>query len=196
MGTGKRFDASNKPKQTKNKQNKMKINRLNKLEAACTKDDTRPSITQPFIQGGRAIATDGKILASVGIETSEGEEVEGKRIPLDALKGARKNTIKLATDIELNLGDKSCTIANGASYPVEYPDATNIPRVGETVSAKLAKSDAAFWVSFDISLLERLSQALGTEKVTLCFKDNKSIITVLPNEGGDAFGLMMPMRTE
>lgn len=174
----------------------MKLNRLNKLESACSKDDTRPSITQPFIQDGRAIATDGKILARVAIQTTEGEEVEGKRIPLEALKGARKATGKLFEKIELTLGDKSCAIASGASYPVEYPEVMNIPRVGEIVSAKLTKADAAFWVSFDISLLERLSQALGTEKVTLCFKDNKSIITVLPNEGQDAFGLMMPMRTE
>lgn len=172
----------------------MKINRLHKIEAACSKNEARAVITQPFIQGGRAIATDGKILASVAIETAEGEEVEGKRIPLDALKGARKNTIKLATDIELTLGDKSCTIANGASYPVEFPEATQIPRVGEIVSDKLAKSDATFWVSFDVSLLERLSQALGTEKITLCFKDNKSAVTVLPNEGGDAFGLLMPLN--
>lgn len=174
----------------------MKINRLNKIEAACTKDDTRPGIIQPFIQAGRAIATDGRILASVGIETAEGEEVEGKRIPLEALKGARKSTVKLAEKIELTLGEKHCTIANGASYPVEFPEATQIPRVGEIVSAKLSKADAAFWVSFDVSLLERLGQALGTEKITLCFKDSKSIFTVLPNEGGDAFGLMMPLRTE
>lgn len=172
----------------------MKLNRTNKLEAACSKDLNRSGLIQPFIQNGRAIATDGKILASVAIQTTEGEEVEGKRIPLEALKGARKSTVKLAEKIELTLGDKSCTIANGASYPVEFPENTWLPQTHEIVSYKLTKEDSAFWVSLDVSLLERLSQALGTEKVALCFKDNKSAVTILPNEGGDAFGLLMPLN--
>lgn len=176
----------------------MKISKLHKLESACSKDETRPTITQPFVQNGRAIATDGKILASVPIQTDEGEEVEGKRIPIDALKAARKATLKMYSNATLTLGEKSCSLPNGASYPVLHSehDGSRLPRVAEIVSVKLNREDAAFYVSLDISLLERLSEAIGCQKVTLCFKDAKSIITVLPNDANGAFGLLMPMRTE
>lgn len=176
----------------------MKISKLHKLESACSKDETRPTITQPFVQGGRAIATDGRILASVPIETTEGEEVEDKRIPIDALKAARKATLKMHSNATLTLGEKACTLPNGAVYPVLHPEqeGSRIPRVAEIVSAKLTKEDAAFYVALDISLLERLSEAIGCEKVTLYFKDNQSIITVLPSDANGAFGLLMPMRTE
>jgi len=176
----------------------MRINKIHKLEAACSKDENRPGIVQPFIQNGRAIATDGKILASVPIQTAEGEEVEDKRIPIDALKAARKATLKMYPDATLTLGEKSCTLPNGASYPVLHPeyDGSRLPKVAEIVSAKLTKEDAAFSVTLDLALLERLSEAIGCEKVTLCFKDAKSIITVLPYDANGAFGLIMPMRTE
>lgn len=176
----------------------MKLSKLHKLEAACSKDDTRPTIAQPFVQGGRAIATDGRILASVPIQTDEGEEVEDKRIPIDALKAARKATLKMYSDVTLTLGEKSCSLPNGAMYPVLHPehDGSRIPRVAEIVSAKLTKEDATFHVTLDVALLERLSEAIGCQKVTLCFKDAKSIITVLPNDANGAFGLLMPIRTE
>jgi len=175
----------------------MRINKLHKIEAACSKDENRPGIVQPFIQNGRAIATDGKILASVPIQTTEGEEVEDKRIPIDALKAARKATLKMTPNATLTLGDKNCTLPNGASYPVLYPEQEGrLPKVAEIVSAKLNREDAAFSVTIDLALLERLSEAIGCEKVTLCFKDAKSIITVLPYDANGAFGLIMPMRTE
>lgn len=173
----------------------MKINKTYKLEAACTKDSTRPGIMQPFIQNGRAIATDGKMFASVDITTEDGEEVEGKKIPVDALKAARKATLKLFTESHLTLTETHCTVLSGASFPVEHVDAV-VPKVAEIVLCRLSKEDASFSVSLDISLLERLSQALGSEKVTLCFKDASSPITVYPNETPkDAFGLLMPIRT-
>jgi len=175
----------------------MKLSKLHKLESACSKDETRPTITQPFVQGGRAIATDGRILASVPIETTEGEDVEDKRIPIDALKAARKATLKIFQNATLTLDEKACTLPNGAVYPVLHLEqGGSLPRVAEIVSAKLTKDDSTFHVTLDLALLERLSEAIGCQKVTLCFKDSKSIITVLPYEANGAFGLLMPMRTE
>lgn len=176
----------------------MKIAKIHKLESACSKDDTRPSITQPFIQGGRAIATDGKILVSASIETEEGEEVEGKKIPLDALKAGRKASGKLWADVSLTFTETACAILGGASFPLQHVD-VSAPRVAEIVSARLEKEEATFSVTLDIDLLKRLSEALGTEKVTLNFKDNQSIITMLPsgceNRDNRSFGLLMPIRT-
>lgn len=177
----------------------MKLAKTYKLESSVSKDDTRAAIMQPFIQNGRAIATDGRMLASVPIETEEGEEVNGMRIPLDALKAARKATLKIIPDLSLTLAEKSASVLSGASFPVLHFDVT-LPKVAEIVSAKIEKEEAAFSVTLDVDLLKRLSEALGTEKVTLCFKDEKSIITVLPsgleNRDNKAFGLLMPIRTK
>jgi len=176
----------------------MKIAKIHKLEAACSKDDTRPGITQPFVQGKRCIATDGKMLASVPIEVEEGEEVEGKKIPLDALKAARKASGKLWPDMPFTFSETHCSILGSASFPLHHVD-VSAPRVAEIVSSKLEKEEATFCVTLDVDLLKRLSEALGTEKVTLCFKDEKSVITALPsgteNRDNKAFGLLMPIRT-
>jgi hypothetical protein len=173
----------------------MKIAKSYKLEVACSKDETRPGIMQPFVQGGRAIASDGKILASVPIETEEGEEVEGKKIPLDALKNGRKASGKLWQDIPLTFTDSACSILGGASFPLHHVD-IQAPKVAEIVSCKLEKEEAAFSVVLDVALLERLSQAIGCEKVRLCFRDATSPITVLPtgSEYSSAFGILMPIR--
>lgn len=176
----------------------MKVAKIHKLESAVSKDDTRSAITQPFIQGGRVIATDGKILASVPIETEEGEDVEGKKIPIDALKAGRKASGKLWPDVLLTFTETACGILGGASFPLHHTEVV-APRVAEIVSAKLEKEEATFSVTLDIDLLKRLSEALGTEKVTLNFKDHQSIITVLPsgleNRDNRSFGLLMPIRT-
>jgi hypothetical protein len=176
----------------------MKLAKIHKLESACSKDDTRAAIMQPFIQNGRCIATDGKMLASVPIEAEEGEEVEGKKIPLDAIKAARKASGKLWLDMPFTFSETHCSILGGASFPLHHVDVVS-PRVAEIVSSKLEKEEAAFCVTLDVDLLKRLSEALGTEKITLCFKDDKSVITVLPsgleNRDNKAFGLLMPIRT-
>lgn len=177
----------------------MKLKKIHKIEVACSKDETRASICQPFIQDGRAIATDGRIMVSAPIETAPHEEIEECKIPIDALKAARKATLKMVPDCELNLTPTSCTVVTGASYPTQHAEART-PRMAEICSAKLYPddADAAFSVTIDVSLLERLSQSLGSEKVKIVFKDNKSIFTVLPaGEGAvdnGAWGLMMPMR--
>lgn len=176
----------------------MKLAKIHKLESAVSKDDTRPAIMQPFIQGGRAIATDGKILASVPIETEEGEDVEERKIPLDALKAGRKASGKLWADVLLSFTETHCSILGGTSYPLQHVDVV-APRVAEIVSAKLEKEEAAFSVTIDIDLLKRLSEALGAEKLTLNFKDAQSIITALPsgseNRDNKSFGLLLPIRT-
>ena len=176
----------------------MKLAKIHKLESAVSKDENRAAIMQPFIQGSRAIATDGKILASVPIETEEGEDVEERKIPLDALKAGRKASGKLWADIPLTFTETACSILGGASFPLQHAD-VQLPRVAEIVSARLEKEEAAFSVTLDVDLLKRLSEALGAEKLTLNFKDAQSIITALPsgceNRDNKSFGLLMPMRT-
>ena len=177
----------------------IKLLKTQKIESAASKDSNRPAICSPFIRDGRLVATDGKILASIpieGIEPEDQTELEGKKLPIEALKAARKVGGNREENSRLNVTDDNrCEVAGGASFPLPelLPEA---PKVAEIVSAKLNREDAAFSVTLDLALLERLSEAIGCQKVTLCFKDNKSIITVLPYDANGAFGLLMPMRTE
>lgn len=175
----------------------MKIAKIHKLEAVCSKDETRPGITQPFVQNGRCIATDGRMLASVPVETEEGEDVEGKKIPLDAIKAARKASGKLWPDMPFTFTESHCSILGGASFPLHHVD-VQAPKVAEIVSARMEKEEATFSVTLDVDLLKRLSEALGSEKVTLNFKSDKDIITVLPSgdqsRDNKSFGLLMPIR--
>lgn len=174
----------------------MKIAKIHKLEAAVSKDETRPGITQPYIRDGRCIATDGRMLASIPIETEEGEEVEGKKIPLDAIKAARKASGKLWPDMPFTFTETHCSILGGASFPLHHVD-VQAPRVAEIVSFKLEKEEANFSVTLDVDLLKRLSEALGSESVTLNFKSDKDVITVFPSgdrsRDNKAFGLLMPI---
>jgi hypothetical protein len=171
----------------------MKIKKSFKLESACSKDATRPGIKQPFIQDGRAIATDGRIMASVKVETEEGEQIEEKKIPIEALKAGRKATLKLFTESQLSFTETHCSTLSGASFPIQHVD-VRAPRVAEIVSGLLQKEEATLAVTIDATLLAKLAEALGSEKVTLCFKDAKSMISVHPSgTGDDAFGLLMPV---
>lgn len=177
--------------------NTVKLPKACKVESAVSKDSTRPSIASPFFRDGRLIATDGKILASLAIETDTmPSQLEGKKLPVEALKASRKIGGSREETARLNIVDNRCEIAGGTSYPLPDVDPA-APRVAEIVSARREPSaPEAFCVTLDISLLSRLAEALGSSALRLVFnrEDSKSIITATPTNGNDAFGLIMPMR--
>lgn len=178
----------------------MKLPKANKIEAAVSKDPLRPAIGFPFIQNGRLIATDGKILASVPFEKStEAEDVEEKRLPVEALKAARKLGGSKATVCHVRLNENRCEIDGGASYPLPTESAvSSIPRVGAIVEqAKKPNSEGTFTVTFDASFIARLADALGDTNLTFVFtkEDPLAIVTLYPEDRNGAFGLLMPRRT-
>jgi hypothetical protein len=179
----------------------IKILKAHKVESAVSKDTNRPAICSPFIRDGRLVATDGKILASIpieGLEPEQGVELEGKKLPTEALKAARKVGGNREENSRLNVTDDNrCEVAGGASFllPELLPEA---PKVAEIVSArKHPDEDDAFAVTLDVALIARLSEALGDQNITFIFTKGEPLrmVTMLPESRNGAFGLIMPRRT-
>lgn len=179
----------------------LKLLKANKVESAVSKDGTRTAINHPFIRDGRLIATDGRILASVPIEGLEPEaqaELEGKKLPIEALKAARKVGGTREENSRLNLTDDNrCEVAGGASFPLpeQLPEA---PFLGAILPArKHPDEEDAFAVTLDVALITRLSEALGDQNITFIFTkgDAMKMVTMLPESRNGAFGLIMPRRT-
>lgn len=179
----------------------IKLLKSQKIESAASKDTNRPAICSPFIRDGRLVATDGRILASIpieGLEPEEEAELDGKKIPIEALKAARKVGGTREENSRLNLTDDNrCEVAGGASFPLPefLPEA---PKVAEIISArKHPDEEDAFAVTLDVALITRLSEALGDQNITFIFTkgDPLKIVTMLPENRNGAFGLIMPRRT-
>jgi hypothetical protein len=192
-----------KPNQTKpkNKMKAIKLLKTQKIESAASKDSNRPAICSPFIRDGRLVATDGKILASIpieGIEPEDQTELEGKKLPIEALKAARKVGGNREENSRLNVTDDNrCEVAGGASFPLPelLPEA---PKVAEIVLArKHPDEDDAFAVTLDVALIAKLSEALGDQNITFIFTKGEPLrmVTMLPESRNGAFGLIMPRRT-
>lgn len=176
----------------------IKILKAHKVESAASKDQNRPAICFPFIRDGRLVATDGKILASIpieGLEPEEQTELEGKKLPTEALKAARKVCGKWEENSRLNLTeDNRCEIAGGASFPLPelLPEA---PFLGSILPArKHPDEEDAFSVNLDVSLIVKLAEALGDNNVTFIFTkgEPRKMITMLPESRNGSFGLLMP----
>lgn len=179
----------------------IKLLKSHKIESAASKDGTRTAINHPFIRDGRLIATDGRILASIPIEGLEKEqeaELDGKKLPIEALKGARKVGGAREENSRLSLTeDNRCEIAGGASFPLPelLPEA---PEVAEIISArKHPDEEDAFAVTLDVALIAKLSEALGDQNITFIFTKGEPLrmVTMLPENSNGAFGLIMPRRT-
>lgn len=179
----------------------IKLLKAHKVESAASKDSNRPAICSPFIRDGRLVATDGRILASIPIEGIEPEakaELEGKKLPIEALKAARKVGGNKEEFSRLNVTeDNRCEVAGGASFPLPDP-LPEAPKVTEIVSARKHLHDEdAFAVTLDVALVSKLSEALGDQNITFIFPKGEpaGIITMLPESRNGAFGLIMPRRT-
>ncbi len=179
----------------------LKLLKSQKIESAASKDQNRPAICSPFIRDGRLVATDGKILASIPIENLEPEaqaELEGKKLPIEALKAARKVGGAREENSHLNVTeDNRCEVAGGASFPLPelLPEA---PFLGAILPArKHPDEEDAFAVTLDVALIARLSEALGDNNVTFIFTkgDAMKMVTMLPESRNGSFGLIMPRRT-
>lgn len=166
-----------------------------KLESVCcTGNAARPALQNPFIQEGRIITANRSVIASIGCD-EDIKELEGKKLPIEALKAARK-VRGTGHDAKLSIDGERCEVAGGASFPMPETNPAP-PNVAAIVSARRdSSSDDAFCVSLDVSLLMNLADALGSSQLRLVFdKTNpNAMITATPITGTDAFGMIMPMR--
>jgi hypothetical protein len=189
-----------------NLKNKKQLNlpKKCKIESAASKDKTRHSIIEPYLEiresGSRMIATDGRILVVVPVETTP-DDVSGY-VSADALKASRKGK-QVESVIRCN---GALETWDGASYP--RPDLGTYPNVDQVMpknEATHGKRKIRF--SVDAALLSRLADAMGTDGVTLEFLADESDgsvsdpLMVTPRSTSDrkcatidALGVLMPMR--
>lgn len=175
----------------------IKLLKSQKIESAVSKDAARPAINHPFIRDGRLIATTGSILASIpikGLEPEEEAELEGKKLPAEALKAARKVGRTREENSRLNITDDRCEVAGGASFPLPEP-LPEPPKLDCILPARKHQDEEdSFAVNLDVSLIAKLSEALGDNNITFIFTkgDPMKIVTMLPESRNGSFGLIMP----
>jgi hypothetical protein len=115
---------------------------------------SRPAISEPYLQGDRLVATDGRAIVAVPVEREEGD-ADGY-IPATALAIARKWGRKLgATSLKAE-ADK-LTTPEGATFP--RPALGTFPQWEQVLPAKDRRE---IRISFDAALLLALAEAIGT----------------------------------
>jgi hypothetical protein len=185
-----------------------------KPEACCSKDKTHRSFCAPYVDpaAGRIYSTDGHCLASIPAPVDmdaapQDPECRAGHVSPALLVHARKSARKAPT-FTLS-ADRSTADGVTMSAPSDlgrFPDVSQVlPRfkVGDMGTQSLA---------FDVSLLRKICDAIGDDKVILTFQvptdrsmpgsnagpgqpDGALLVTRAERDGSsDAFGVLMPIR--
>ena len=152
----------------------MKNDFLGKLHAVANKDKTS-SINNILIRSGKAVATDGYILAIRTIEYA-GPDV---MIPNDTAKAAAKQGTL----------ESDCVNVNGVKHPFCRDDIGQFPPYERIIP----ENEGGFEVTLNANFLKRLVDAISSNgEVTLRFgADRNRSIVVISDEGS---GIIMPVR--
>ncbi len=162
---------------------RIKIDRRYRLEKAVSKDENRVALQHVKIEGNRAIATDGHILADVPIKRGK----SGKRNRLLKYKAWKKLVAKEKKSYETEFIESDFT----EDLPIPYPNWKKV--VPDGFSHK-------FELGINARLLYNLSQALGEDRVRLSIDQSSSKVAILvepfESESSGEKGLIMPVRIE
>lgn len=164
----------------------MKIHKDCKIELAASKDETRYSITEPYLDMTKEpvmVATTGAILAVIPVETEEGDA--SGYVTAEALKAERKHKLGMLCNGELK-------VAGGPSFP--RPEKGQYPNWRQVVPAK--DRESVFQVGINVKLLWELCQAIGCETARLEFASNTDGIVVKPTSCGTSFHPSKPAANE
>ena len=158
----------------------MKLHKEIQIERACSTDQTRDALLNPYLDGNHLVASNGRMLVAIEVERGEGD-VDGW-VPIEALKAARK--LGLAREERVLNCNGVCALANGASFPRQLAGATSrfpdwrkvIPEGGSFPQTSVA---------FNPEMLLDLAKALGSaEGVKLTFADKEGhVMRVRPLHG-------------
>ena len=179
----------------------MQISKCFQISKACSKDTTRPHISNVYlnVEEKLAVATDGHFLACVPVMPGVNDTTG--LVPVDAVNAAQKMVGK-KSDAELTCTD-NVTLQNGASYP--RPTETFPPY-------KQVLPDYNNQKTLEIALtpqyLMDLCAALGIDKggcVVLRFPEpidsghGRGLqmldpILVRPDKANGAYGVLMPCK--
>lgn len=180
----------------------MKLHKQCKIELVASKDETRSSILNPYLDIepgkdgapaiGRIVATNGIAIAVVPVKLEDGD-VAGF-VSADALAAERKAGHGIVCNGTLS-------VIAGPTFKrpeeAEFSKFPNwrlvIPDASRPVGMKLA---------FDVKMLYELCKAMGCTSVTLTVENEMSPIIVRPSQGKrhdaaelGAYGVIMPLKT-
>lgn len=197
----------------------MKIPKSLKVHLAAGEDTPTLHLDVVRIVGGRAVATDGTIVASApfgpgGLRSDPDEEiVDGAAISTKAWAEATRGT-RGEGSIEMRFGGQ-LTQSSPASpatlhLPPVRPPGSEIPPAAAALAeaSRLATSPGCVEITLDAERLHRLSQALGVvdgQGVRLRFnidellRCSSEMVLVEPENSTGALaarGLILPIRTE
>lgn len=171
----------------------MNIKAKYKPELVASGDARRWSIQAPYLQGGRIVAMDGKVMLAVPVQREAGD-VDGY-VSADALKEARNVARGGPLDPFVDLSSmKEQKLLDGRTIP--RPDRGTFPLWEQVVPSATRKEIS---VRLDVELLRQLTKALGASQdhVTLHVSvDGPSVnpIRVEAVEGGPEIAVIMPVR--
>ncbi len=169
----------------------MKINKKYQIEKAASTDETRHPLMNVHIaeDGKHLVATTGRMLAIVPVEMEPNDERGNGAIMPTALIAARKTTKK---------NDSACRLALNGSF--QLSDGVTLPRPENPgvfpQYAQVIPKDPVIkhTVTLNPELLLSLAKALGDSRsITLEFQEDELSAIIARN--GEAYGLLMPMKT-
>ena len=173
----------------------MKILKDCKIELAASQDASRAAIGSAYLEikdgKGTLIATDGRILAYLPVETTP-EDLPGY-IDTPALQAARKTRL-----LEIDCKADTLAVATGPSFPRQTE--FTFPNWRQVVPTE-AQQPAAMTIGIDAKRLWLLAQAMGAQCVRLAIAAPDKPVLVYPNNldgkrcaTDDARGVLMPIR--
>ena len=173
------------------------------IERAASKDASRPVLSHVYLntENGTLEATDSYRAVVVPVEVEEGDE--SGLIPADALKAQRKASKYAAASLSVNGEIRLSTSEGEQSWRKGEGQFPNIQRI-------TPEERSSFRISLNPKFLLETARALGNdEQVVLefvrqsdktegedvgAFPNNLKPIRVTVPQGGDSYGILMPIR--
>lgn len=161
----------------------MKIPKTPRPESVTDKSGTRFALEHPYFTGGELVATDGRAIVVVPVESEPGD-LPGY-VPSAALSSARREDkpLALTSEREVWIRDRGWKRLQ-AVWP-KWKQAMD----------EAAPKPGAFRVRFAVEVLRSILVGVGGEHVTLTFNPSDPHAAVLV-EGAEAMGAVMPMRLD
>lgn len=177
----------------------MKIPSNYKPELCASRDETRPAINGCQLIGNRIVATDGRRLVSIPVETEDGD-TDGK-IPVNVLVSARAQAKR--NKRRGDSGDASISANGKLKFKSEFGlievdrESVNYPNITQVIP----KTYGAHSISLNVELLYGVAKALGSDNITIAF-DGRDLPLIVTGENGNAsakftesaFAILMPVR--
>jgi len=139
----------------------IKLDKRFRIEKACSKDQTRYTLLEPYLRDGKLHATDGRLAVIIDVPLTETarETLTDGHVPIAAIKASRRNGGILAAGCILANGkdETSGIVACGATYP--RPDLGTYPKVDQVIPDE---KNRIFSVSVNGDYLKRIVDAMGT----------------------------------